>query len=109
MPVWLPLLKASLPYVTQIVATAIPAFTAKPAEEKTDDITAQQIAELQSAATQNAESIHVLAEKLQQTIEGIEAAGIDLQKKIVFFKRLAYGAITVAVIALAIATASLLS
>ena len=34
MPVWLPLLKASLPYVTQIVATAIPAFTAKPAEEK---------------------------------------------------------------------------
>ena len=50
-----------------------------------------------------------MAEKLQQTIEGIEAAGIDLQKKIVFFKRLAYGAITVAVIALVIATASLLS
>ena len=109
MPVWLPLLKASLPYVTQIVATAIPAFTAKPPEEKTDDITAQQIAELQSAATQNAESIHVLAEKLRQTIEGIDAAGNELQKKIIFFRRLAYSSITVATVSLVIAIVSLLT
>ena len=109
MPVWLPLLKASLPYVTQIVATAIPAFTAKPPEEKTDDITAQQIAELQSAATQNAESIHVLAEKLRQTIEGIDAAGNELQKKIIFFRRLAYSAMAVATASLVIAIVSLLT
>lgn len=108
MPAWLPLLKASLPYVTQIVATALPAFTAKPAEEKTDDLTAQQIAELQSAATNNAESIHVLAEKLQQTIEGIELAGNDLQKKLIFFQRLSYGALAVAAVSLVIAIVSLL-
>lgn len=108
MPAWLPLLKASLPYVTQIVATALPAFTSKPVEEKTDDITAQQIAELQSAATQNAESIHILAEKLQQTIEGIELASNELQKKLIFFKRLAYSALAVAAVALIIAIASFL-
>lgn len=109
MPAWLPLLKASLPYVTQIVATALPAFTAKPAEEKTDDLTAQQIAELQSAATNNAESIHVLAEKLQQTIEGIELAGNDLQKKLIFFQRLSYGALAAAAVSLVIAIVSLLT
>ena len=100
MPVWIPLLKASLPYVTQIVASAIPAFTAKPDTEKSGDLTAQQIAELQSAATQNAESIHVLADKLQQTIQGIEQAGLSLQKEINFYKRLAYAAVAVASVSL---------
>jgi len=100
MPVWIPLLKASLPYVTQIVASAIPAFTAKPDTEKSGDLTAQQIAELQSAATQNAESIHVLADKLQQTIQGIEQAGLSLQKEINFDKRLAYAAVAVASVSL---------
>lgn len=103
MPVWLPLLKASLPYVTQIVASAIPAFTAKPEAVKSDDLTAQQIAELQSAATKNAESIHILAEKLQQTIQGIEQAGLSLQKEINLYKRLAYTAIAVASVALCLA------
>lgn len=103
MPVWIPLLKASLPYVTQIVASAIPAFTAKPEADKSGDLTAQQIAELQSAATQNAESIHILAEKLQQTIQGIEQAGLSLQKEINFYKRLAYAAIAVASVSLGLA------
>lgn len=111
MPVWLPLLKASLPYVTQIVATAIPAFTSKPPTEKSekvDDVTAQQISELQSAVTQNAESIHVLAEKLQQTIQGIEVASIELQKKVIFFKRLAFFAIAIATVSIIIAVVSIL-
>lgn len=112
MPVWLPLLKASLPYVTQIVATAIPAFTAKPAAEKTtektDDITAKQIAELQAAATQNAESIHILAEKLQQTIQGIEVAGNELQQQLIFFRRMAYASCAIALIATAVALTSFL-
>lgn len=103
MPVWLPLLKASLPYVTQIVASAIPAFTSKPDAMRTDDITAQQIVELQSAVTQNAESIHILAEKLQQTIQGIEQAGVSLQKEIIFFKRLAYISVALASVSLCLA------
>jgi|SRR5690606_7170613 hypothetical protein len=108
MAVWIPLLKAALPYVTQIVATAIPAFTAKPGPTKPDDVTAQQIAELQSAATQNAESIHILAEKLQQTIQGIDLAATSLQKELKAYKRLAFIAIGVAVVSLIVAVAALI-
>lgn len=102
MAVWIPLLKASLPYVTQIVASAIPAFTAKPEAERANDLTAQQIAELQSAVTQNAESIHILAEKLQQTIQGIEQAGLSLQKENQFLKRLAYASIGISLVSVGI-------
>ena len=82
MPAWLPLIKASIPYVAQIVTTAIPAFTSKPPESKTDPVVAKQIEELQTAVTKNAESIHVLAEKLQQTIEGIDGAASTLQNNL---------------------------
>lgn len=105
MALWLPLIKASLPYVTQIVATAIPAFTAKPVA---DDATGQQIAELQSAVTQNAESIHVLAEKLQQTIQAMELAGVTLQKEIKLYRRLAYSSMAVSGVAILVALAAVL-
>lgn len=110
MALWLPLLKASLPYVTQIVASAVPAFTSKPAStvRPEDDVTAQQIIELQSAVTHNAESIHVLAEKLQLTIQGIEQAGVSLQKEMLYFKRLAFISLGTAVFSLLLAVLSLL-
>jgi len=41
---------------------------------------------LQAAATQNAESIRVLAEKLQQAIEGIEAAAQVANKQIATYR-----------------------
>jgi hypothetical protein len=101
MAVWIPLLKASLPYVTQIVATAIPVFTSKPGPaSQSDEVVAQQIAELQSAATQNAESIQILAEKLQRTIEGIDAAAMSLQKELRFYRRIMFGSLVVSVIAI---------
>lgn len=109
MAVWIPLLKASLPYVTQIVASAIPAFTAKPDAERANDLTAQQIAELQSAVTQNAESIHILAEKLQQTIQGIEQAGVSLQKEVAYLRRLAYVSISMAAVSVCLVLWLLLS
>lgn len=83
-----PILKALLPHVTQIATVAIPAFTKKPDVEKIDPLLAQQIEELQSAATKNAESIHVLAEKLQQTIKGIEQGAIKLQHDLAKLKTL---------------------
>jgi len=88
MAAWLPILKAALPYVAQIVTAAIPAFTTKSEIAKSDPLIVQQIEELQDAATKNAESIHLLAEKLQQTIQGIEGAAIALQKQMVVFKLL---------------------
>jgi arginine/ornithine N-succinyltransferase beta subunit len=83
----LPFIKVVAPYVAQIAAAAIPAFTSKPAEfAKIDPVIAKQIEELQAAATQNAESVHVLAENLQQAIQGIEAAAQDVKKQVATYR-----------------------
>lgn len=90
----LTIIKAVAPYVTQIATAAIPAFTSKSAESvKADPVVAKQIEELQAAATQNAESIHVLAEKLQQTIQGIEATALDAKRQVGTYKLMLGGAL----------------
>ncbi|MGS1127485.1 hypothetical protein ACVCL3_10835 [Rhodanobacter sp. UC4437_H4] len=101
MAAWFTVLKASLPYVTQIVTTAIPAFTSKPEASKIDPVVAKQIEELQSAATKNAESTQGLAERLQQTIQGIEAAATNLQKQVATFKVLLFSSFVISLLALA--------
>lgn len=78
---FLPIIKAVAPYIAQIAAAAIPAFTSKPEAAKTDPVLTKQIEELQSAATHNAQSIHVLAEQIQQTIQGIESAAQEAKKQ----------------------------
>jgi ribonuclease D len=78
----LPIIKAVAPYLAQIAGTAIPAFTPKPAEiAKENPVIARQIEELQTAATQNAESVRVLAENLQQAIQGIEMAAQEANRQ----------------------------
>jgi hypothetical protein len=109
MAVWLPLLKASLPYITQIVTAAIPAFTSKPASEKAADIVPDQIAELQSAVIRNAESVKALAAQLKETIEEIDAGAATLQQEIRMLKRLAATAILLALIGASVAVWALLS
>ena len=96
MAVWLPILKASLPYVTQIVATAIPAFTSKPIGGKPDDEAQRQIAELQSAVTKNAESVQSLAMQLKVALEGIDSGAIELQKELLKIRRTSLGAVILA-------------
>ena len=103
MAAWLPLIKASLPYVTEIVTAAIPAFTSKPATSKLEEVIPKQICELQSAVTQNAESIKGLAGQLKQTIEGIDVAGENLQHELRGIRRLAVVAVVIAVLAVCIA------
>jgi len=83
---FLPIIKAVAPYIAQVATAAIPAFTSKPEVAKTDPVVAKQIQELQEAATQNAQSIHILAEKLQQAIQSIESVGQDAQKQISTYK-----------------------
>lgn len=70
----LSMLKTLAPYVAQVATAAIPAFTSKPATAKLDPVVSKQIEELQTAAKQNAESIHVLADNLQKAMLGAEAA-----------------------------------
>lgn len=84
------IIKALAPYVAQIAAAAIPAFTSKSEAVKVDPVVNQQIEELQAAATQNAQSIHTLAEKLQQAIQGIEIATVQAKKQVSTFKTLLF-------------------
>jgi hypothetical protein len=73
---WLPALKAVLPHVGTIVDMAKPVFTRKPAEAAANptEVLQQQIAELQSAASQNSANIRELAAQLQSTVSAIEQA-----------------------------------
>ena len=98
MAAWLPLIKAALPYVTQIVTAAIPSFTSG----KAGDAIPKQISELQNAVTHNAESIQGLAAQLKQTIEGIDDAGQGLQQELRGLRRLAGIAIAVAALAVCV-------
>lgn len=111
MPAWLPILKASLPYLTQIVTTAIPVFTSRSSGKNSkgaekplpDEVVNKQISELQAAVTQNAESLHTLASKLQESLQGIDFAAGSLQAQLAGLRRLARAALVVAVISLGVA------
>jgi len=77
MPAWLiPALKAVLPHVGTIVSVAAPAFTKKKTDAADNQaaLLQQQIAELQTAATQNAKLIRELAEQLQTMVTALEQA-----------------------------------
>ncbi len=97
MAAWIPLIKTAMPYVAQVLSIAIPAFTARSANKKTDDIIPKQITELQEAVTQNAESVKILAEQLKGTIEGVDAAAIKLQQELDLYRRRSVLAMIVAV------------
>ena len=74
MPAWLlPAVKLILPHVGDIVAAARPAFT-KLTGGTTDpaSVVAQQIAELQTAVSDNATHIKELAEQLRLTVSALE-------------------------------------
>lgn len=72
MAAWLPVLKAALPYVSNIVAAALPVFTARRGQDASaGDLVAQQIAELQEAVTGNAETVKGLAAQIEQALSAI--------------------------------------
>ncbi|MDO8828340.1 hypothetical protein [Methylophaga sp.] len=87
---FIPIIKAVAPYVAQVAAYAIPAFTAKPEAVKADPVLVKQIEELQTAATQNAKSIHLLAENMQQAITGFETAAEQAKKQITTYRNLLF-------------------
>lgn len=100
MAAWVSALKAVLPYVTNIVTAAIPAFTARRGQDRSAEVTAQQIAELQNAATHNAESVKVLAEQLQRTVNAVEQGAANVDRALRQLRTLAAASLLAAVIAL---------
>lgn len=94
----LPIIKAVAPYVAQIATAAIPSFTSRSDAVKSDPALARQIEELQQAATQNAESIHVLAAKMQQAMEGMESAAREAQKSIAAYRTALFASLGLSII-----------
>ncbi len=103
----LPIIKAIAPYIAQVASVAIPAFTSKKDTSKseitdTDPLITKQIEELQSAASQNAQSVQVLAEKLQQATLDIESTVRIADKKITTYKFIIFASFGLSIISLAI-------
>ena len=97
---WLPLIRAVMPHLAQIVTAAAPAFTARPG------MTAQQINELQAAVRRNDESIRVLAEQAQQLTKGLDelnAATQQTVKQLQTVRRMAIAGLAAAILAGALA------
>ena len=84
MPSWLiPAVKLILPHVMDLVSARKPVFTKRKSAEAEDPATLvqQQIAELQTAATENATNMKALAEQLRLTVSALEQAAIAADKR----------------------------
>lgn len=104
---WLPVLKAVLPYVTSIVTATVPAFTQRKDDGRSAALVGQQISELQEAVRHNAESVKLLAEQLQRTIQAIEAGAVANERALRRTTAAAIVALVAAGVALAIALAAM--
>lgn len=93
MAAWLPIVKTALPIIAEIVAVTRPMFTKKPSDPERDDLTTRQIEELQTAATQNSDSVKALAAQVQSTFEGMESAATDLQRRLELQQKISISAI----------------
>lgn len=92
------------PYLPEIIKLALPLFTrGTKAAEKSPEVVAQQIAELQNAALQNADSIKLIAKEMQQTIEVLQVGAAQLERRLQRAQLLATVAATIAVLAFGVA------
>jgi hypothetical protein len=112
MAAWLiPAVKAILPYVSSIVAAAAPVFTTRKSDEAAAaqaQLLQKQVAELQSAASQNAVHIKELAEQLQKTVAALEQGATVAESRLRRVVVLCIGAVVTACIALGISLIALL-
>jgi hypothetical protein len=108
---FVPAVKAVLPYLSSIVAAALPVFTTRKSDEAAAaqaQLLQQQIKELQSAASQNAVHIKELAEQLQKTIAALEQGASIAESRFRRTAALCIGAVVVSFIALCVSLLALL-
>lgn len=96
-------LAIAVPYLPEIIHLARPLFTRNKNQDKVPDIVAQQIAELQSAVTENVDSITKLAAEMQKTIDALQLGADALEKKLQHAHIVNIVAMTVAVLAFCMA------
>ena len=102
-------LAIAVPYLPEIIHLARPLFTRnKNADtDKTPELAAQQIAELQAAVADNVENIKKLAMDMQQTIDALQLAADALDKRLRLAHTINIVALTVSVLAFGIAAYAL--
>jgi hypothetical protein len=100
-------LAIAVPYLPEIIHLARPLFTRNRNNEKTPELTAQQIAELQTAVADNVENIKKLAMDMQQTIDALQLAADALDQRLRLAHTLNIVALTAAVLACCIAAYAL--
>jgi len=107
---WLiPTLKAILPHVSDVVSAVRPVFTRKKVEAAASagDLLQQQIAELQTAAAQNADHIKELAAQLQSTVAALESAALTAEARLRRAVVMCAAAMAISVVSLFVALAAL--
>ncbi len=112
MAAWfIPAVKAILPFVSPIVASALPVFTtprkADAAASEQAAVLQKQIGELQAAASQNAQHVKELAAQLQKTVAALEAGAALAEARFRHLLMLAGAAFVLAAVALGVAVLAL--
>ena len=82
MAAWFSVLQAAMPFISNIVAAAIPAFTRAKDEGSSNELVEQQIVELQQAVTSNAESVKGLATQVAQTLTALDASEAEQAQRL---------------------------
>lgn len=105
---WITIAASSLP---EIIRMARPLFTRTPQADNSHqprmDLIGEQIAQLQDAATQNADSIKQLATDMQKTIEVLQLGADQAERRLRRAGQLTLIATTVAILAFALAAYAL--
>jgi hypothetical protein len=107
---WLVVGQLVLGNLDKIIGVVKPAFTRKKAESPSQlDLVSQQIAELQTAAANNAEQIAALALQLKEVVAALELAGQEAATQRAATRKLSVVAIVVSLTAVALAAGALIS
>jgi hypothetical protein len=109
MPVpWLVVGKLVLGNLDTIIGVVKPAFTRKKVEAlpSQTDLLNQQIAELQAAASNNAEQIKQLAAQLKEVVAALAQAAMDASAQRAILRRWAHAATAMSLVAMAVAVTS---
>ena len=106
---WLAVGKLVLSNLDTIIGVVKPGFTRKKVDglPSQTDLLNQQIAELQAAASSNAEQIKQLAAQVKEVVAALAQAATEAAAQRAAAKRWSYVAVTMSVVALLISAGSL--
>jgi hypothetical protein len=99
---WIAVGKLVLANLDTIIGVVKPAFTRKKIETPSEtDLLNQQIAELQAAASGNAEQIKQLAAQMKEVVTAVEQAAASAASERKILRRLCVAAMAVSVVSIA--------